>query len=67
LSFPQQAAGFLLQVDPTGWPIVSQQLFVAAHELSACLQVRPGSRHAAPPGPQRPNWSVDLTLTQVSG
>lgn len=66
-SFPQQFSGVLLQFWPSGWPSVSQQLFVAAHELSACLHVRPGSRHAAPPGPHRPNWSVEWTLTHVSG
>lgn len=66
-SAPQQFSGVLLQFCPSGCPSVSQQLFVAAHELSACLQMRPGSRHAAPPGPHRPNWSVELTFTHVSG
>jgi hypothetical protein len=64
----QQFSGWLLQFWPAGWFRVSQQLFAVLHELSPpTLQMRPGSRHEPPPLPQRPNWSVELTLRQASG
>jgi hypothetical protein len=67
LSWRQQFSGWLLQFWPAGWFNVSQQLFAVLHELSPpTLQMRPGSRHEPPPLPQRPNWSVELTLRQAS-
>ena len=67
LSRPQQFSGWLLQFWPAGWFSVSQQLFAVLQELSPpTLQMRPGSRHEPPPLPQRPNWSLALTLKQAS-